>query len=254
MKLNFLTLLLIVLFPISVFSQVGICTDNPNPLNIDQANLDVNGRVIIRNLEKYDPTDTAIEPIGVDKNGVLLKIENTPTDVAFFQSSNSNKYAGTELDTFNSGGEYVVYWTPSTDQIFNDLLEFNKDDNSFSFIEDGKYEVNGFINFGTVMASSYVNEVGNYLMVNATIQYLLKDNQSAGWQDLSTCTSIFTGGILAKEYRSETMSIPAVLFPFSAGDKLRVIVKKPEGISVGGFEISKPTGSLYSKSLRVVVP
>lgn len=249
-----LSFLLLLLFPICSFSQVGIYTEDPNPLKIDDVNLDVNGRVIIRNLDKYDTSNTSFKPIGVDANGVLLKIETTPTDVAFFQSSNSDKYSGTDLSNFNAGNEYVVYWTPSTDQIFNDLLVFNESENSFSFVSDGQYEINGFINFGIIMSSTYVNEVGNYLLINATVQYLRNSDQSAGWQDLTTSSSIYTGGILSKQYLSETMSIPNILFRFSKDDKIRVIIKKIDGVSVAGFEISKPTGSIYSKSLRVVVP
>lgn len=255
MKRYYFVVLFIIIFSRQGIAQIGIFTEDPNPLKIDQAYLDVNGRTIIRNTDNYNSEESRIRPIGVDKNGVLLKIGNIPSDVAFYQSINTDTYSDVDIQSFNSAKEIPVSWNKSTDLVFDDLMDFDETENSFAFTEDGMFEIGGFINFGILMPSSYTNVLSNYMGINATIQYLAKDNESAGWKDLSTCRKVYTGGALSKtDYRYVTLRIPSVLYPFSKGDKLRFIVKKPIGMSVASIQISKPIGSVYSKSLRVLVP
>lgn len=251
---HYMLLLLAILTFQNIFSQVGIYTDTPNLLDIQQVYLDVNGRTIVRNLTQYEPKPDFLRPIGIDSNGVLGEIGYVPTDAAYYQSMNTDNYSDTEIQAFNSASETLVYWNSSTDLAFNDLLSFDSTDNSFTFIQDGQYEVGGFINIGILMPSSFSLTVGSYIGINATIQYSLKDNSSQ-WKDLSTCRKIFTGGALSnQEYRFITIAIPLVLQSFSVGDKLRVIVKKPIGSSVQSFQIAAPNGAIYSKALRVIVP
>lgn len=102
------------------------------------------------------------------------------------------------------------------------------------------------MNFGLIMSSAFINLLGSYVGGNLTIQYLEGANQAAGWKDLARCRTVFTGGFLISSgYISQTMIIPSALRRFLVNDKIRMILLKPIGANPVGFEISKPTGSIY---------
>lgn len=250
-KMNIKVILLfIVLFSVELVAQVGISTENPNPLAIDNVMLDINGKVIIRDLEIPD-LNSNFKRIGVDENGVVVKMPNKPTYMAFFQSRIAKKYTDSILvSNFNSTQPFIVPWDSDADVVINQLFTIDQSDSSFAFIEDGIYEVSGVMNWGFNMGSSFVGAIGKRIAINLTLQY--KKTTETAWTDLTTSRYIFTAGMLTKDYTASTIVTPPAIFNFNAGDKIRMIVKKAFGEDCAAFEVSKPTGSTISKQIKVL--
>lgn len=249
-KKIFFVLSIIIITKANIIAQVGIGTEKPNPISINNVVLDVNGKTILRDV-RTDTTSSVLRSLGIDQNGLVVKMPNTPTRITYLQSANTLKYEGEDVNLLNSGGLFVVPWDDS-DNTINHLVTANKEENSFSFIDSGIYSITGTLNVGIRMPSGFVPTITDRVAMNVTIQYSRKGEDL--WHDLTNSRFIYTAGLLIDEYTSVTIATPSALFNFEIGDKIRMIIRKPFGSILNNFEISKPTGSTISKQLVISIP
>lgn len=235
----------------SIIAQVGINTETPNPENYDNVGLDINGKLIVRDLDQVSDDNSTLTQVGVDENGVFVKMSSLVSLLAFYQSSTGTKYTdATIVNSLNAGTLFLIPWNASDEIINTDMITFNSTENSFVFKHNGLYDISGVLNFGVNMGSSFVAQFSSRVAINLTIQYAKFGSSS--WVDLANTRVIYTGGELINDYVAKTIITPPTLFEFDPGDRIRLIVKKPFGSTLTAFEISKPTGSTISKQIKIV--
>lgn len=190
-----------------------------------------------------------IKRMVINKNGEVGT--ETPSTIqtlmAYAQSTTTQEYAinSTTTTSFNNGSPIVVSFA-DTDLVINTITSYNSTDNEFTILNPGIYEVSGYINYQPSSNGS------NYAALNVIIQY-----QAAGttsWDELSLSRMIFNGN--AMRDLTSTIVVPAAAMQMNAGDKIRMILKKPVGDNHGNYStpnwgIKLPTGGKFSKSIKV---
>lgn len=229
--------------------RVGIGTNNP------LGTLHINGNVIVTNTETIN---NAIA-LGVDNNGNVGKIYY-PLKAAIIQSVDNQVYTpnSTTVNSLNNANPIAVTWNNSN-IISNNIMTFNSNDNSFSFNEGGVYELSGYISYmpGATISTTENNLSNpnfNLIALNVTIQKY--NAQTSSWQNIAGTRWLQSGpGI---QYYSETITIPAVAYTFSAEDKIRFVFYRPlAGFAtphgtIGNCGIVRPDGIPFSKGLKII--
>ncbi|HCO66338.1 MAG TPA: hypothetical protein DIT04_01050 [Dysgonomonas sp.] len=234
---------------------------------------DPNKGIIIRGLseQSYGTSKALVADINTGKLGISAVV---PASLAFYQSSDE-----TELPQINTGAVQVVPWNVTgSDEIYNNLVDFDAAEQSFVMKEGGKIEISAMLGYlgGGRNPATGAHPIANYqIIVNATLQmkkatawnYDTFGNpiEATAWEtdytDYSSVRGVYVGAV---HYYRNTLNIPPAMAQANVGDKIRLVVLRPEDQNnPGGFlgdthfiqnrGIVRPWGTKFSKSIKIVL-
>lgn len=233
-----------------VNAQIGINTENP------QATLHVKGNMILTDTPPLTNTTVLV----VDNDGNIGKAGYLPAKLLLVQSGTNQLYlpkSPTSVD-FNQAKAIVVEWVAS-DMKTNNIMTFNSNDNTFSFREEGTYELSGYINYrvGSPIAKTLADISSiekNMAALNVVIQ--LFDKATNSWKNIAGSRYLISGPGIDRYV--ETVHVPPVLCKVHIGDKVRMIFFRPTpslGMLHGEsseFGIIKPDGMEFTKGMKII--
>lgn len=168
--------------------------------------------------------------------------------ITYAQSTRTQEYPINSATTtsFNNGNLLIVTFDDS-DLVINTITSFDSSVNEFVITEPGLYEVSGYVNYQPSSNGS------NYAAINVIVQHQPVGSNS--WDELSLSRMIFTG--YAMRDITSTIVVPSAAIQMNAGDRIRMILKKPVGDNHGNYStpnwgIKLPTGGKYSKSIKII--
>ena len=236
------------LFPMILYSQIGINTENPQHLfhtdgkstvattnpatgapSISQQaddvvitnegrigvgitaptqSLDVNGKARIRNTDLL--TSTTVSPIFVDENGVVGKANvSSKSQIAFYTSSSNQEIVAND---YNKGDEQVVKISQSHESL-NTINASIPEAGMVRIDQSGIYLIGASLNF---LLQSSVAEAKIYMALNIDVS---RDGGTS-WTPISGARPIFVlywnGGM------NQSYTLPTVINSLKAGDLIKV--------------------------------
>jgi hypothetical protein len=245
---KYLLLLINLLTTVTLFSQVGVNTQNPqqvfhvdgksttattNPTTgvpttaqqIDDVvitnqgrvgigtvypsqSLDVNGRAVIRNTDVL--TSGLISPIFVDENGLVGKANiSSQSQIAFYSRGSSLSFT---VDDFNLGNVNVIPISTSN-QALNTINTSIPQEGNVMISQTGTYLIGGSLNF---VLNSAATEAKIYIAINIDIS----TNGGTSWSSISGARPIFVlhwNGSMNQSY-----TLPTVIRQLNTGNLLRI--------------------------------
>lgn len=208
-----------------------------------QPSLEIVGKMKINPVPVYEGEQQRLVVNRYGEVGVETTA-NVVSLMTYAQSEDAQQYAANSQKTtsFNAGTPIVVSWQTS-DFIINNITFFDEDNNEFEILDEGYYEVSGYVNYQPKYS-------GDFAGLNTIIQYKLSSGTT--WQELSLARKIFT------EQPTATVIIPNATIRLKSGDKIRMILAKPSGIGQDHgtinsslWGIKRPTGGNFSKGLKI---
>lgn len=230
-----------------IYPQVGINTDDP------KATLHVNGDLIIEDAPVQNNTSVLV----INDEGKVGKAAAIPTKLLFAQSTSVQIFSEAETNNINNAQPTLINWE-NGDIVANNLVDFIQTTHSFRFKESALCEISGFINYNTNCAipENYTSNPSYFsIFINVTIQY--KEKNSLNWTDFGGARAGWNGTNTGSYYH--TINIPAAIRIFNEGDEIRLVITRPlnlgmpHGKSDGKPSIGRPTGSQFTKGLKITV-
>ncbi|MCD7973807.1 MAG: hypothetical protein LUG18_14310, partial [Candidatus Azobacteroides sp.] len=193
-----------------------------------------------------------------DANGKVATIATAPVKICFVQDVEAQPIEQADIASFNTGSPLVASWK-STDIEQNNLVDFNDTDDTFTLREGGNIEVSGFANYYAAAGEPSNNSDPDVALVNILIQ-----RQVAGtttWVQFAGARGILAGS--AAQSNAITVVVPPTVAHLNAGDKLRMVVRRPtsgEGGTPQGLPHHQATrggidtafGINFSKNLKIL--
>ncbi|WP_029906116.1 hypothetical protein [Prevotella sp. 10(H)] len=216
------------------------------------------------------PIINRAEVLGVDAGSKVGKVQ-LPVIQAKYVYAQSNAYQWPNKTSLNNGDNIVITWGSSEIKINTvdgkQLMTFNPSGNTFTFKEKALCEFNGFVNYVPFGPTNQFEGDRNKNVV--ALEVAIQQQVGSSWVDL-------TKGIGVWEWSSVRNICESVLTPYSvkefnAGDVIRMVIRRPSatfglphndpativdppdpitGKSAEAY-INKPTGSNFSKGLKV---
>lgn len=236
-------------FTLMLSAQVGINTSDP------KAMLHVNGNMIIANTPNIENGNVLV----ISNDGKIGVAESVPARLLLIQSKTNQELApnSTISTQFNTGFPINIEWTTS-DIVTNNIMTYNSSDNTFTFQEDGIYELSGYIVYraGAKIASTVaqMSDVAtNLATLNVTIQ--VNKINTTTWVNIAGARYLLSGPGVDRYV--ETVSVPPVLYTATTGDKIRMVFYRPNSTSgmphgtQSTWGIIKPDGMEFTKGMKV---
>lgn len=228
--------------------NVGIGTTTPS------AALHINGDMKLATAPAYTGADVMVR--NSDGSIGVAAPEAPINKVMYAQSSTAQNISSTDLNNLNAGTAVVVTWAVADVLNYGGLMTKNTD-NSFTFNEKSLCEVSGYVNYtpNAKVPETYVNNWNESVAaLNVTIQYALSTSPNT-WIDLTGSRHVFAEGAMGA---IQSIVVPAAIMTFNKNDKIRMVIKRPNssfgvahGTSATSSTISAPTGSKFSKGLKI---
>lgn len=259
-------IILLTLFSyVSLFSQIGINTENPQQLfhtdgkssasttnpttgapsleqQVDDVvitnqgklgigvttptqSLDVNGRTRIRNTDVL--TSTSVSPIFVDENGLVGKANISPqSQIAFYSSKSTSIFTPS---IYNTGNEQIVPIT-SSDQTLNTLNITIPQTGNLRISQSGNYLIGASLNFGL---RSPTAEARIFMALNIDVS----TNGGTSWTSISGARPIFV--LYWAAGMNVSYTLPTVIQFLNAGDLIRVKFYRTSAGGVQGNDVDQ---------------
>lgn len=225
-------------------------------ITVPSASLHVNGDMKLATAPAYSGADVVVR--NSDGSIGVAAPEAPINKILYAQSPTYQNISGTDLATMNAGNPIIVTWDANDIQSFGGLLTRNAD-HSFTFNEKALCEVSGYVNYQpNATPPNYSTNYSEYVAaVNVIIQYATASAPNT-WLTLTGARHLYPGATAGGPIQSVLVA-PAIR-TFQKNDKIRMIVKRPSasfGLAHGTMSaspfaaINVPTGSTYSKSLKV---
>jgi len=203
-----ISLLFIVAFSTSLFSQVGINTEEPTEA------LDINGKARIRNTEVL--TSGNVSSLYVDENGVVGKTNISPNSPqTTYLSGGSNVDI---VSDFNAGNTITISMT--TSQLGLNTLNAELTNNTIKIPSTGVYQLAASIN---VLLSTGTSGQNVYMAVNVQ----RSSNDGTTWNAISGTRPIFAMIINGSLYYNTVL--PTILVDLNENDLIRLVVYRTSG-------------------------
>lgn len=210
------------------------------------AAIEINGKVKITTPGELDGNTKRLV---INDNGEI-GIETASTVqslITYAQSNSTQEYAvNSTITTFVNNGNPLIVTFNDSDLVINTISTFDSSTNEFIITKSGLYEVSGYVNYQPSSNGS------NYAALNVIIQHQTIGSNS--WDELSLSRMIFTGYSM-KDITS-TIVVPSAAMRMNAGDKIRMVLRKPIGDNHGNYStpnwgIKLPSGGKYSKAIKI---
>ncbi|MGV0924495.1 hypothetical protein [Empedobacter tilapiae] len=243
-----LVILMSLFSSVTLFSQVGINTENPQQLfhtdgkssaattnpttgvpsvaqQVDDVvitnqgrvgigvitptqSLDVNGRTRIRNTDIL--TSTTVSPIFVDENGLVGKANISPqSQIAFFTSTSTLTFTPSN---YNTGSDQIVPIT-SSNQSLNTINATIPSTGNIRINQSGNYLIGASLNFGL---RSPATDAKIFMALNIDVSR----NGGTSWTSISGARPIFV--LYWSAGMNQSYTLPTVINNFNVGDLIRI--------------------------------
>lgn len=231
---------------LNVVAQIGVGIEVPKAqLHVVKEN-DIPA-MIIEGLKEV-PIDFSHKNLFVDGNGevVLALPTQTTSYVTNFKSAIASHIKSDQ-------SIQVVKFSDETSPQLNNITKFIASEEAFEVLQDGVYEVSGFIGFNPYLIEER-DDVKSNLLVILSIQTKSKGSSK---YEIATGNRVALTGFQVGI--GNVITVPATLVDLKAGDKIQMVVQTPVlhgSLLVGpapanNGHINKPTGTKFTKSILI---
>lgn len=256
----------------AVYSQLGIGTTNPNSssvLDIDVSTLTQKKGLSLPNVALLNNTDQTT----IQNPAIGLMVYNTKTNGTGNNTVTKDMYyywngvnwvnlstltevknellpqvfsiaeVGYQVMTDVNTKEVKVIYSPSAILLNtgNNILLDDDSDSNFEILNEGVYEVSGFINYNPGIPLTY----------STNIEFIIQSSEDGGLTWVQKAKTIGVWG-LQTTMNNRTTNIPPTVINLNKNDLLRFMVKKTQGQDhSSGAAINAPTGLAYGKVLKI---
>ncbi|WP_312554967.1 hypothetical protein [Empedobacter brevis] len=261
---------------VSLFSQVGINTENPQQLfhtdgkssaatinpttgapSVEQQaddvvitnqgrigigvttptqSLDVNGRTRIRNTDVL--TSTSVSPIFVDENGLVGKANINPqSQIAFYSTTTAYNAS---INSFNNGDNFIVPVIVSH-SVLNTINATIPSTGNIRISENGNYMISGSV----TPQLDFKNDGDGYGYIAVNLD--ISTNNGSSWTSISGGRPLFPR-VVYGAVRNYSFTIPTVIRNLNVGTLIRINIyrtKTNDGTLQGSTFNEVKVGSSY---------
>lgn len=211
-------------------------TTIPNPkIGLMVYNLTTTGNILANHIYVWngtiwDPTmnDAEIQQKKIPRNLLLV-------------SKATQLLSTTELTDINSGKYVTVLWIPADVASYNSTyFQINSGINSITILQDGYYEISGFLQYTPVATNTSPVQLENIVQT--------RPNSTAAWANIYALTTQFENEVTTYQ---QTLTFPLAVKFFAAGTEIRLVMHSTSTNQKTGSGITAKVAGDLTKSFRL---